>query len=64
MAIEFDAKLAVVSGRGVPARILRAALAGSGVVAAGGRAALVEAAATACRHDGGGNCRFALVLLR
>jgi len=44
LAIEFDAKLAVVSDEACLPE-LRAALAGSGVVAAGGRAALVEAAA-------------------
>jgi 1-deoxy-D-xylulose-5-phosphate reductoisomerase len=44
LAIEFDAKLAVVGDEACLPE-LRTALAGSGVVAAGGRAALVEAAA-------------------
>ncbi|MDP5104042.1 MAG: 1-deoxy-D-xylulose-5-phosphate reductoisomerase [Erythrobacter sp.] len=43
LAIEFDAKIAVVSDESCLPE-LRAALAGSGVEAAGGRAALVEAA--------------------
>jgi 1-deoxy-D-xylulose-5-phosphate reductoisomerase len=44
LAIEFDAKLAVVSDESCLPE-LREALAGSGIEAAGGRAALVEAAA-------------------